>query len=385
MISRIFFLIFLSSVLLTAGIFSTANAQLLGNNNGSNSQNTSISPIIPKKTFGVRITSPLTGDQIFINGINYLNKNGEKLSIQGTSVSDTNSSSACSVSIIVNSVKPYQTTNATGPNGNNDFSTWKYNFNSLYVPFKEGSNKITSKLTCPPGNSAAAFYSINVTGSKSNGVFADKVTNPLIVQGKSPNNTIAPLNLNTKNTVPSPTISNTFPITNNNTTAPLNLNTKNTVPSPTSTNSSQSTVSIPLDLKSMNIAIDKKGSGNRQTIIITVTDSTNDNPISGVSLSGNINNETFSGITNSSGEFSKGITSIDVASSSTITVTVTASTDGYKSNKASTSFDITSGSNSSTGFKNSIKSGTKDMASKIAKDVQKQLSKQGINIPLPFG
>ncbi len=40
---------------------------------------------------------------------------------------------------------------------------------------------------------------------------------------------------------------------------------------------------------------------------------------------------------------------------------------------------------STTGTKTKSKSGANDMAAKIAKDVQSQLSKQGINIPLPFG
>ncbi|MER5174509.1 MAG: hypothetical protein ABJB76_10945 [Candidatus Nitrosocosmicus sp.] len=361
MISKTFFLVFLTSILLTAGIFSTVNAQSPGTNNGSNSQNKPLSTIIPKKSFGVRITSPMAGDQVFINGTNYFNKNGEKLSILGTSASDTNSSSACSVSIIVNSVKPYQTAIGTGSKGNNDYSTWKYSFTPLYIPLKEGSNKITSKLTCQPGNTAAAFYSVNVTGSKFNGTFPNKGTTPLIVQSKSFNNAV-PLNLNTKSIVPAPTT----------TTAPT-------------TTKDQPTSTIPLEFKSMNIVIDKKGSGNRQTIVITVRDSITDKPVSGVSLSGNINNETFSGITNSSGKFSKGISSSIIKSSSTIDITVTGTADGYKSNKASTTFDITSSSNSTTGTKNNGKSGAKDMASKIANDVQNQLSKQGINIPLPFG
>ncbi len=135
----------------------------------------------------------------------------------------------------------------------------------------------------------------------------------------------------------------------------------------------------------MNITIDKKESGKTQSIVITVKDSITDKPIDGVNLTGNINDVTFSGITNSNGEFSKVIPSSVIKSSSTIDVTVTASADGYKSNKANTSFDISTSSSSTTGTKTKSKSGANDMAAKIAKDVQSQLSKQGINIPLPFG
>ena len=191
MISRILFLVFFTSILLSAGIFSTVNAQLPGPNNGSNSQGKSISTIIPKKSLGLRIDSPLKGDQIFINGVNYLNKNGEKLSIHGTSTSDTNGSSTCGVSIIANGVKPYQSANGTGPKGKTDFSSWIYNFSPSYATLKEGSNKITSKLSCQPGN-LVAYYSVNVTGAKSTGTFPSAVGKPLIGQSTLSNNSTAP-------------------------------------------------------------------------------------------------------------------------------------------------------------------------------------------------
>ena len=135
----------------------------------------------------------------------------------------------------------------------------------------------------------------------------------------------------------------------------------------------------------MNIVIDMKGSGKTHAIIITARGLITDKPIDGVSLTGTINDATFSGITNSNGEYSKTIPSSIIKTSSTINVTVTASADGYKINKANTSFNVPSSSNSTTETKPKINSGAKDMASKIAKDVQSQLSKQGINIPLPFG
>ena len=106
----------------------------------------------------------------------------------GTSVINTNSSSTCFVSIIANGVKPYQLTNGTGPKGNSDYSSWKYNFSPSYVALTEGSNKITSKLSCEPGN-LVAYYSVNVTGSKFNGTFPSAIAKPLVVQSKSFNNT----------------------------------------------------------------------------------------------------------------------------------------------------------------------------------------------------
>jgi hypothetical protein len=248
-------------------------------------------------------------------------------------------------------------TNGTGPKGSSDYSTWKYTFSPLYVALTEGSNKITSKLTCEPGN-LVAYYSVNVTGSKFNGIFPSAIVKPLVVQSKSFNNA-APLNLTSSTIAPSP------------------------LPQSTGT---------PLTLNSMSITIDKKEIGKIQTIVMSVTDSITGKPVGGAFLTGNINNELFSGITNSGGEFSKGVPSSLIKSSSTMDIAVTATADGYKTNKASAAFDVpsssstsTSTSTSTTGTNTNGKSGAKDMASKIAKDVQNQLSKQGINIPLPFG
>jgi hypothetical protein len=321
-----------------------------------------------------------------------LNKNGEKLSIHGTSTASANNTSTCGVSIIANGVKPYQLANGTGPKGKTDFSSWMYYFPPSYATLKEGSNKITSKLSCQPGN-LVAYYSVNVTGIKSTGTLPYSVGKLPVNQSKFSNNSTAPpLGTNNKNISAAPLSQLTLPLypssnqsspftPSNSTAPPLSTNNKNISAAPLS----QSNTSSLLEPKSMDITLDKKENGRAQTIVITVKDSITDKPIGGVNLSGHINDVTFSGITNSSGEFSKIIPSSIIKSSSTIDVTVTASANGYKSNKANTSFDITTSSSSATETKTKSKSGAKDMAAKIANDVQSQLSKQGINIPLPFG
>jgi hypothetical protein len=160
--------VIVTTVLLTAGICSSINAQTVSSDNASVKQNSSLDSSSPKKSYGLRISSPVAGDQVLINGNSYWNKNGQNFTIQGFSIYDKNSSLTCYVSVIANGVKPYQTANGTGPNGNTDFTTWKYAFSPLYAPLKEGPNKITSKLSCQPGD-LVAYYSVNVTGSKFNG------------------------------------------------------------------------------------------------------------------------------------------------------------------------------------------------------------------------
>ena len=280
----------------------------------------------------------------------------------GTSVINTNSSSTCFVSIIANGVKPYQLTNGTGPKGNSDYSSWKYTFSPLYVALTEGSNKITSKLSCEPGN-LVAYYSVNVTGSKFNGTFPSAIAKPLVVQSKSFNNT-APVNLTSSTVSPSPlpqaslplnTTTPTPPITSTTTPTPPITSTTTPTPPITSTTTAAKPVNLtsstaspsplppststPLTLKSMSITIDKREIGKIQTIVMSVTDSITGKPVGGAFLTGNMNNEPFSGITNSGGEFSKVIPSSLIKSFSTIDVTVTATADGYKTNKASAAFD----------------------------------------------
>jgi hypothetical protein len=135
----------------------------------------------------------------------------------------------------------------------------------------------------------------------------------------------------------------------------------------------------------MNIAIEKIQNGNSQSILFTVKDILSDKPVEGAFLSGSINGEPFSGIANSSGEFTKVISSDMLKSSNALEVTATATADGFKSNKVNSTFIVSSTSKSSGSNSDNADNGAKDMASKIAKDVQKQLSRQGINIPLPFG
>ena len=107
------------------------------------------SPLSPSSPVGVKITSPVPGQQVNIDSA---------LKVRGTST-DTPSTN-CQASVIVNNIKPYQ---PVTPAGINDYSTWNFLLNSSYTSIKEGSNnKITAKLVCPPN--LTKWYSVNVTG-----------------------------------------------------------------------------------------------------------------------------------------------------------------------------------------------------------------------------
>jgi hypothetical protein len=109
---------------------------------------------------GVNITSPEKGQQIPV---------GNNLTVSGKST-DEPTSDDCQVSVIVNSIKPYQpaTANGTIEGGkNDDYSKWFFVLSSNYTSIKEGVNEITAKLSCLSSisnNNTTKWYSINVTG-----------------------------------------------------------------------------------------------------------------------------------------------------------------------------------------------------------------------------
>jgi hypothetical protein len=116
------------------------------------------------KTHSIRITSPAKGQQVPI---------GKDLSVSGISstigagnaTTKTTTPSTCQAYVIVNSVKPYQPVNGTGPGGAADYSKWNFVLTSKYTTIKPGPyNKITAKYICSSNPTSASFYSVNVTG-----------------------------------------------------------------------------------------------------------------------------------------------------------------------------------------------------------------------------
>jgi hypothetical protein len=89
-----------------------------------------------------------------------------QLTISGTS--SDNATSDCTVYADWNNTKPFQKAIATGPGGVNDYSTWSFTYTDKYHLITNGTNNLTSKLSCFSNNGAAAnitkSYSVNVIG-----------------------------------------------------------------------------------------------------------------------------------------------------------------------------------------------------------------------------
>jgi hypothetical protein len=117
--------------------------------------------VLSPQSIGVKITSPATGQEVSVINNNSSNNNNNNLTISGTSTDDALTD--CQVSVIVNNVKPYQSTVANSSGEKDDYSRWTFLLNSSYASINEGpNNKITAKILCPPN--LTKWYSVNVTG-----------------------------------------------------------------------------------------------------------------------------------------------------------------------------------------------------------------------------
>jgi hypothetical protein len=112
------------------------------------SEELSSSPVL-KET--IKIVNPITTQNV---------STGEELIISGQSSDNTLKN--CSVSLIVNDVRPYQYAIASGAGGITDFSQWKFVLHTNYTHIIEGENKITAKLLCT--SAPTRWYSVFVNG-----------------------------------------------------------------------------------------------------------------------------------------------------------------------------------------------------------------------------
>jgi hypothetical protein len=292
-----------------------------------------IQPNTNTSSLGVKITSPAKGQQVPIGG----------LTISGTSTDDPVDN--CQVSIILNGVKPYQETNATGPGSEpgkaTDYSTWKYTFTPSYAVIKEGVNKITSKISCSPSKptsvaSLAKWYSVNVTGV---------ANTKMLQQGQAslPSNTttaatIAPIQK--ENTVSSKkTISTTTQKINSAPAAPTAIP---SIPYKTLGNNNPKILTLSADF-----ATDPIIRGSEQTILFQVSDATSKEKVGGAkvvgkvtSMSGDVVKESFGGTTDDNGQVSYSWKIGENGKASKYRVIAQASAIGYQDASSATVFNV---------------------------------------------
>ena len=122
-------------------------------------------------TISIKITSHVTGQQVPIG----------ELTISGTSTDDATTD--CTVYADWNDQKPFQKALATGPGGVNDYSTWTFTYTDKYHLITNGTNNLTSKLSCLSSpmnltkwNSIDVIGELSLTTQKNNFTSGDQRT-----------------------------------------------------------------------------------------------------------------------------------------------------------------------------------------------------------------
>ena len=286
---------------------------------------------------GVKISSPVKGQQVPI-GI---------LTISGTSTDDPVHN--CQVSVLLNGIKPYQRTIATGQNsgvggGANDYSTWKYSFTPSYAVIKEGINKITSKISCSPVNSLTSlnkWYSVNVTGTVNARI--QQVVQPSLPSKIVTTAATAPLqkdNTGLQKETISTTTSQKIASGTTSATPSIPLNALY--------NNNNNNNNIPKLLAlSLDVTKDPIKRGSKETVITEVSDAASKEKITGAKVVGKVTSmsgggavKEFEGTTDNDGQMSYSWKIGENGKSTKYKVTVQASAAGYQDVTSSTSFKV---------------------------------------------
>jgi len=251
------------------------------------SQNATVqtSPI-PTET--INIVKPITTQNV---------SSGDDLTISGQS-SDNNLKN-CSVSVIVNDVKPYQNAFARGAGGPTDFSEWEFVLHNNYSQIIEGENKITSKLLC--ASASPRWFSVFVNG----------------VPNSNNENAFSSLPSDQQQNIPTPNLSETSEIDGNN-------------------------IELLVSISPLKNPVER---GDTQDTTITVTDS-GARPVANAEIDGKLiypgdnYKKDFSGITDSQGKFVYSWIIGEKGDVGPLSIEVEVSSQGYPPSSATASFDI---------------------------------------------
>lgn len=267
-----------------------------------------------KKIHIVKITSPTKAQQVAA---------GKNLMVSGTSVDNTTSD--CNVSVIVNGVKPYRLASANGDAGHKDYSKWNFTLTPAYTIIKQGQNKITAKFSCTNDPNLISHSSVNVTGV---GTSLSPIVTHQAQQNASKNSTTPNVNTTTSNAVSPVPSSSSFPHPN---VASVNNNKTNS--------SSTLSVSIHLAKKSVH-------AGDKQSVVIQVTDANSTIPIAGASVLGMVTDPSggsfkkLAGTTDDTGKSSYSWTVSRSDTTGKYKAIIDVSAYGYKNNTASKTFQV---------------------------------------------
>ncbi|HEY9491034.1 MAG TPA: hypothetical protein VIP56_03535 [Nitrososphaeraceae archaeon] len=260
---------------------------VLPRNHLSFGQNSTV-PSSPIPTETIKIVKPVTTQNV---------SSQEELIISGQS-SDNNLKN-CSVSVIVNDLRPYQNAVAKGSGGATDFSEWEFVLHNNYTHINIGQNKITSKLFCE--SASPRWYSVFVNG----------VTN------SSNEDVFSPVQSEEQQNIPTTNLSGNNEIDGNNNELQVSI--------------------VPLK--------NPVERGDTQDATITVTDS-GSRPVANAEIVGKLIypgenfEKDFSGITDSQGKFVYSWIIGEKGDVGALSIEVEVSSQGYPPSSATGSFEI---------------------------------------------
>ncbi|MEP6576159.1 MAG: hypothetical protein ABJB85_07015 [Nitrososphaerota archaeon] len=266
----------------------------------------------PVSNESVKIVSPTDGQQVPL---------GEELIASGESSDDI--SKDCTVSVIVNNIKPYHAASATGGSGSGDYSKWSFTLSSNYTDIMEGRNRITAKLSCPE---YTKWYSVNAigvrTGQASESTNVSSNFTPSVLGAINETGTLSPQ--------PEQRVSSTPPPSSE----------VNSQPAASAENTTR-TMSVIFDI--LNNPVSR---GGDQNITITVSDAASNESIPGATITGKLlypgDNyvKDFSGTTDLNGQFVYHWTIGKNGDAGELTIEVQVAALGYESQTATSAFEI---------------------------------------------
>ena len=266
----------------------------------------------PVSNESVKIVSPVEGQQVPI---------GEELIASGESSDDT--SKDCTVSVIVNNIKPYQNAYPTGASGPGDYSKWSFTLSSNYTDIIEGRNRITAKLSCPE---STKWYSVNAigvrTGQASASTNLSSNFTPSVLSAINETGTLTPQ--------PEQQMSSTPPPSSGASSQPV------------ASGENTKTMSVIFDI--LNNPVSR---GSDQNITITVSDAASNESIAGATITGKLlypgDNyvKDFSGTTDPNGQFVYHWTIGKNGDAGELTIEAQVVAPGYESQQAKSAFQIT--------------------------------------------
>jgi hypothetical protein len=263
----------------------------------------------PVSNESVKIVSPLEGQQVPI---------GEELIASGESSDDI--SKDCTVSVIVNNIKPYHTASATGASGPGDYSKWSFTLSSNYTDIIEGRNRITAKLSCPE---STKWYSVNAIGVRTGPESTNLSSNfaPSVLSAINETGTLTPQPEQQMSSTPHSSAASSQPV------ASVENN---------------KTMSVIFDI--LNNPVSR---GSDQNITMTVVDAASNESIAGATITGKLlypgDNyvKDFTGTTDPNGQFAYHWTIGKNGDAGELTIEAQVVAPGYESQQAKSAFQIT--------------------------------------------